>query len=259
MPLGIPVSFLLNNVELVAFRALFFVCLVGFCCMFYYFHWTSPCISFLSNSSILFNMPVLVLYGYVNVLYYYIDVCLWKRKKEKIGEEGRKREKETLRWQCAVVHIGLVCVCMRKVKVGRHVVSFSHKVTYSNELHVLSGSHTPNVSINWIVWIRNVNNCMYEVWSMKELNVGSFQWFILLCSLFYSNVCQFKVSPFKSVFWHWAFNKRYASKLSVLKWCTYNAFSVVLFISSLYQLSCYVVFFLLIFMRCGTTSSHSYA
>ena len=40
-------------------------------------------------------------------------------------------------------------VCMRKVKVGGHVGGFSPtKVTYINECHVLSGSHTPKVSIN---------------------------------------------------------------------------------------------------------------
>ena len=136
-----------------------------------------------------------------------------ERRKEKIGKEGRKREKETLHCQCAVacLHIRLVCVCEGW---QTSCVSFFPKVTftYSNESHVVFGSHTPKVSINQVVWIRNVNNWMYKVWDMKELNVGSFQWFICFVLYFYRNVCRFKVrpfklSPFKCAFSHWVFNK----------------------------------------------------
>ena len=63
---------------------------------------------------------VLVLYGYINVLYYYINVCLWKRKKERKDRRRRKKERkrDTLLSVGGCMYAYKIGVCMN---VGRHV------------------------------------------------------------------------------------------------------------------------------------------
>ena len=131
----------------------------------------------------------IVLYVYINVLYYCIAECLWRRRKER--KDHRRRRKKEKDWRKRNTPLALCGMRIRLVGVwarwrsGRHVWVCGRKVTsFQRKSYVVLVLTLRRLALIKLYEFRNVNNWMYKVWDMKELNVGSFQWFICLFSIF---------------------------------------------------------------------------